>query len=299
MAGRASRVLLTGARGFTGRYLRRDLQALGYEVAGLIDSGSPGSDEYAADLIDADAIDAAVQTIAPTHVLHLAAVSYVAHGDVRGMYATNVLGTVNLLQALARLPGPPRTILASSANVYGNAQRVRIDETTPTGAINHYGASKLAMEAVVSACRDQLPCIVTRPFNYTGPGQAGHFLVPKIVAHFARRADRIELGNIDVERDFLDVRSVSNLYARLLGCDAAVGTTVNLCSGRGVTIRDLIATLERLTGHRMQIAVNPALVRAREIPRLVGCNARLRSLVGDWPAIELEQTLRDMLDVAV
>ncbi|MCA1714229.1 MAG: GDP-mannose 4,6-dehydratase, partial [Gammaproteobacteria bacterium] len=179
-----------------------------------------------------------------------------------------------------------------------NARRERIDETTPTEAINHYGASKLAMEAVVSASREQLPCVVTRPFNYTGPGQAGHFLVPKIVAHFAKRADRIELGNIDVERDFLDVRSVSILYARLLGCDAAVGATVNLCSGRSVTIRDLMARLQRLTGHHMQVAVNPELVRAREIPRLVGCNARLRSLIGDWPDIYLDQTLRDMLDAA-
>lgn len=296
MPGRADRVLLTGARGFTGRYLRRDLQALGHEVIGLIDSGTPGPDEHVADLTDADSVDAAVAAVAPTHVVHLAAVSFVAHGDVRGMYATNVLGTVNLLQALTHLPGPPRTILASSANVYGNARREHIDESTPTDAVNHYGASKLALEAVASACRVQLACTLTRPFNYTGPGQAEQFLVPKIVAHFARRADRIELGNIDVERDFLDVRTVSQLYARLLGCDAAVGATVNLCSGHGVTIRALIAMLERMTGHRMEIAVNPEFVRTNEIPRLVGSNARLRSLLGDWPVISLEQTLRDMLD---
>jgi nucleoside-diphosphate-sugar epimerase len=160
-----------------------------------------------------------------------------------------------------------------------------------------YGASKAAMEAVVSVYGQELPCIVTRPFNYTGPGQATHFLVPKLVDHFARRAPRIELGNLDVERDFLDVRDVAGLYAALVDCEPVAGA-VNLCSGQGTTLREIVARLERITGHVMDMQVNPQFVRSHEIPSLVGSDERLRALLGDAPRIGLDTTLRDMLDAA-
>lgn len=299
MAVPTRRVLLTGSRGFTGRYVRASLVAAGYDVVGLVSEGEPGPDERIADIMSATAMRDLAAEVRPDYVIHLAAISFVAHADVRAIYETNTLGTLNLLEALAALPRcPRRVILASSANVYGSVASEFIGEDVPPAPLNHYAASKLAMEAAASVYRDRLPCLVTRPFNYTGPGQAAHFLVPKIVDHFAARAQRIELGNLDVERDFLDVRSVSSIYTKLL--DAAHETTgiLNICSGRGTTLRAIVDMLEAITGHSIEVAVNPAFVRANEIRRLVGDNARLRAVVGEWPDYSLDETLRAMLAAA-
>src|SRR4029434_3623396 len=109
---------------------------------------------------------------------------------------------------------------------------------------SHYAVSKLAMESMARLFADRLPVVVVRPFNYTGPGQREPYLVPKIVRHFAERAPAIELGNIDIERDFLDVRSVVDAYRRILTEPAARGRTLNLCSGTGTTVRAMVAMLE-------------------------------------------------------
>jgi nucleoside-diphosphate-sugar epimerase len=125
--------------------------------------------------------------------------------------------------------------------------------------------------------------------------QREHFLVPKIVSHFRRRAQTIEFGNIDVVREFIDVPTVVEVYFRLLGCRNAVGDTVNICSCRGIALRDLVALLEAETGHRMEIRVDPEFVRANGVRRLVGSTAKLQSLIGAVTEIPLAATLRDML----
>ena len=109
---------------------------------------------------------------------------------------------------------------------------------------------------------------------------------------------RIELGNLDVERDFLDVRTVADLYAGLLECPGAEGTVVNLCSGQAVSLRAIIGHMEAITGRRMAVETNPDFVRSNEITRLVGCNRRLRGLLGVAPEMDLARTLADMLDHA-
>ena len=299
MPGPAKRVLVTGSRGFTGCHLLQALSSEGYEVIGLINEGQPTSNERLADLTDALKLDAVVADLAPDYVVHLAAISFVGTDDVQSIYATNTIGTLNLLDALSKLSRmPERVILASSANVYGDAGDLPIEETVLPAPINHYGASKLAMEALANVYREQVPCVITRPFNYTGPGQASHFLVPKIVRHFAERADRIELGNLDVERDYLDVRSVVAIYSQLLRSPQADGATLNICSGRSIALREIIERLERITGHNLEIVVNPEYVRSNEIRRMTGSNARLREVVDDWPDYEFDDTLRDMLEAA-
>lgn len=304
MAIRSDRVLLTGSAGFTGAYLRSVLEARGDVVIGLINDGEPAQDECVADLTDTIAVARSIEEARPDLVVHLGGIAFVAHDDVAAMYAVNTLGSLNLLEALAKLPHPPRrVVLASTANVYAPGGDRPLDESAPLGPVNHYGASKLAMEMIAGVYREgignsRLSCTVTRPFNYTGPGQAANFLVPKLVDHFARRADRIELGNLDIERDFLDVRTVAAVYADLLHCESADGATVNICSGQAVALREIITRLERITGHTMQIVTNPAFVRSKEIHRLVGNNARLRRLLDLAPSLDLDATLCDMLDHA-
>ena len=214
MAGTA---LVTGLAGFTGHYVARELEALGYEVVGLGQGGALDGRHLSVDLRDARRLGELVAEIQPQVVVHLAAVAFVAHGDVSDIYSSNIVGTRNLLAALAACKRrAEKVLLASSANVYGNAEVPVLDESCAVQPENDYAVSKCAMELLSRHWRDDLPIVVSRPFNYTGVGQSLSFLLPKLVDHFARRLPQVELGNIDVYRDFSDVRTVADAYARLL-----------------------------------------------------------------------------------
>ena len=278
-------ILLTGAAGFTGHFFKQQAAASGHTVWPL-----------ATNLTDKAAVAAEVEQAQPTAVVHLAAISFVGHADESAFYKVNVLGTLNLLAALAALPVPPtKVVLASSANVYGNCDASPITEVQTPSPNNHYGVSKLAMEHMALTYADRLPLLITRPFNYTGPGQAPQFLIPKLVSHFARRADRIELGNLHVEREFNDVRMVCAAYLGLLA-HGQPGQVYNVCSGEPYTLQHVLATLQAITGHTMAVDVNPAFVRANEVHRLCGSPAKLHAAVGPLGHWTLEDTLRWMLD---
>ena len=281
------RLLVTGADGFTGRHFVAAARAAGHEVFALH-----------ANLNDKDALKLEVAKMAPEAVVHLAAISFVGHADASAFYNVNVIGTLNLLDALAALPQPPRSVLlASSANVYGNCEQSPITEAQPPAPVNHYATSKLAMEHMARTYADRLPLFFVRPFNYTGPGQGPSFVIPKLIAHFARRADALELGNLDVEREFNDVRFVCAAYLQLL-TKAKPGEVYNICTGKPVTLKAVLSLLSQITGHQLQVKVNPAFVRANEIHRLCGSPAKLVSVVGELDSPALEDTLRLMLEAA-
>lgn len=284
--------LVTGHAGFTGRYVATALAAAGYRVEGLVD---PDTGETV-DLLDRDRIRSAVSALNPDVVIHLAAISFVAHGDVDAMYRVNVVGTRNLLEALAAQASPPRiVVLASSANVYGNATPGAISERAVPTPANDYAVSKLAMEHMARLWQERLPIVVTRPFNYTGRSQGEHFLIPKIVSHFRRRARTIELGNIDVSRDFSDVRTVAEVYRRLVELGPA-GEIANICSGIGHSLSDVILMMQEISGHEIEVRVNPAFVRSGEIKTLVGDKTHLEQLVGRMSGVPFVDTLRWMYE---
>lgn len=289
------RALLTGCHGFTGRYVARELDAAGYEVIGLAhDSDPPREGVLRADLLDREAVRRTVAEARADVVVHLAAIAFVAHGDVDEIYRVNIVGTRNLLAALADADGKPRSVvLASSANIYGNATAEPISEDTPAAPANDYAVSKLAMETMTRLWMDQLPITLVRPFNYTGVGQSGNFLIPKIVTHFRRGEQVIELGNTDVSRDFSDVRDVARAYAAIVE-KAPAGEIVNICSGTAHSLGQVLALMAAIAGYEIEVRVNPAFVRGNEVKRLVGSNARLRELTGHVPTIPLEETLRWM-----
>lgn len=287
----AARVLVTGCTGFTGRYVADALTHAGYAV---IDAEHAGPQF---DLTQAASVRAVVNEARPDYVIHLAALSFVGLNDASGFYAVNAVGTTNLLEAIAASKlNPRRIVIASSANVYGNATVEPIAETTPPAPVNHYAASKLAMEMMVRTYGDRLPIVMTRPFNYTGVGQSVNFLVPKLVAHFAQRRAFVELGNLDVVRDFSDVRAVAQAYLRLLAADVPEGVT-NLCSGVGRSLRWVLEQLTELSGHSLEVRVNPEFVRASEVHRLVGSSSRMDGALGALPHRDFRETLAWMLDV--
>ena len=176
MASRSDRprALLTGCHGFTGRYVAAELAAAGYEVIGLAhDSDPPAPGVLRANLLDRDAVRRAVAEARADTVVHLAAIAFVAHGDVDEIYRTNIVGTRNLLAALADAEHQPRSVvLASSANIYGNTDVDPIAEDTKPEPANDYAVSKLAMEQMARLWQEQLPVALVRPFNYTGIGQS-------------------------------------------------------------------------------------------------------------------------------
>jgi nucleoside-diphosphate-sugar epimerase len=293
------RALLTGCHGFTGRYVARELEAAGYTVIGLAHDGDPPREGVLrANLLDRDAVRRAIDEARADVVVHLAAISFVAHGDADEIYRVNVVGTRNLLAALADADAKPSiVVLASSANIYGNAGVEPITEATPPAPANDYAVSKLAMEYMARLWMERLPITLVRPFNYTGVGQPEHFLVPKIVAHFRRGERTIELGNTDVSRDFTDVRDVAHAYAAIVA-GAPTGAGVYIGSGVARSLDEVLAMMAKIAGYAIEVRVNPAFVRANEVKRLVGSNARLSELAGFAPSIPLEDTLRWMYSAA-
>lgn len=290
--------LITGLQGFTGRYLGDALRARGIRVVGTVRRNPGGLDEIVCDLSSAEDVRKAVSGLRPTYVAHLAALSFVGYGDARKFYDVNLFGTLNLLDALASLDVPPqRVLIASSANVYGTPGVEIIDESICPAPVNHYACSKLAMEHMARTWMERLPIVITRPFNYTGVGQDEKFLIPKIVAHYKRRAPVIELGNLDVSRDFSDVRDVVARYVGLLldSPDAVAGQTFNVCSGRAYSLREILDLASQISGHTLDVRVNPVFVRSNELPRLLGDNRKLTRFTKLEIQIPLAETLRWML----
>ena len=298
-----STALITGIEGFTGHYLAEALRAAGFDVHGISFGNKSECHQgvYICDLADKHSLVKIVANVQPDVIVHLAAIAFVAHGDVDEMYRTNIVGTRNLLEAAAKSPKAPSAILlASSANIYGNADIGTIFETVAPAPANDYAVSKLAMEYMAGLWIDRLPLFFVRPFNYTGVGQSLNFLLPKIVDHFKRRAPILELGNLDVVRDFSDVRTVVQCYVRLLQTAASPtvnlrGEAYNICSGKGYSLLDVIKMAEKISGHSLEVKVNPAFVRNNEVKTLIGSRKKLEGAIGIVHDLSLTETLAWML----
>ena len=294
----ALRVLITGRHGFTGRYVAAELQSAGWDVwgVGTAASRTPGDQYFQADLTDRAALTQVIETVKPDAVVHLAAIAFVAHGTVEDFYRVNVIGTHILLDVVAQAGfGQSGVVLASSANIYGNAKASPIPETAIPAPVNDYAVSKMAMEHMARLFGDRLPITIARPFNYTGQDQSAQFLVPKIVAHFRDRAPKIELGNLDVARDFSDVRDVARIYRALLH-SAPEQSVVNICSGVATSLEDILQSCQTITGHDMTIVVNPEFVRANEVKTLMGDATLCNQLVPASQRHSLQDTLDWMLE---
>jgi len=278
------RTLVTGLNGFTGRYIQLELEAHGHTVVGLN-----------SDLTDPDAVSKEITQVQPEMVLHLAGIAFVGHGNANAFYDVNLIGTHNLLAALAEnAPNVVSILLASSANIYGNSTEELLSENTMPNPANDYAVSKLSMESMASLWSEKLPLFIVRPFNYTGVGQDDKFLIPKIVSHFKDKKQVIELGNLDVWREFGDVRSVANIYRKLIEC-CPIGKTINICTSQTYSLREVISLCEGITGHDIEIEVNPEFVRENEVKVLTGDNNLLKKTIGNWKKYALEDTLRWML----
>lgn len=296
------RVLITGASGFVGRWLARELDAAGHEVV-----PTPSSAQL--DLLDARATHEFVRTARPDAVAHLAAIAFGpdAARDPNRALRVNEGATINVLTAIGALGARVPVLVSGSSDVYGNPEPVDLplDESAPLRAIKPYGRSKLAQEKAALRIGAELGVrtVVTRSFNHTGPGQRLEFVGPALAARIdqASRAgdSTIPVGNVDVRRDLGDVRDVVRAYRLLLevASEAPDGWSLvaNVCTGRAIAIREVARILAELSGIDVTLAVDPTLVRGDDPPEIVGDATRLRSLTGWRPEISLERTLADVL----
>lgn len=288
------RVLITGIDSFTGQHLKHHLEQSGFCVFGTCRGISSSDQAFTCDITNKQGLLDVIKLTRPGYVVHLAGISFVGHPVVEDFYRVNVLGTQNLLDALVECKlDLHKVILASSATVYGNQGLAELDETLCPQPVNHYGISKLAMEHLAKTYFDKLPILITRPFNYVGVGQPEHFVIPKIVSHFKRNAAKIELGNLEVEREFNSVEFACEVYLRLMTC-AHQSQVVNLCSGHGVKLKTLLEQMADIAGYTINIEVNPAFVRANELPKLVGSVKKLTTIIKKLPHNSLKETLETM-----
>lgn len=278
------KILITGLNGFTGQYLAPALQAQGHEVLGL-----------KSDLRDESALNQELKQEVFDAVIHLAAVAFVAHQNPNQFYEVNSIGTRNLLQAVQDSQSHIQTvILASSASVYGNQTAGSLSESHVPQPANDYAVSKLTMEHIGQLFSKHLPICITRPFNYTGVGQAEHFLVPKIVQHFKLKKTEIELGNLDVWREFGDVRQLASFYIQLLNTPQQ--GIWNLCTGKAHALSEILDLCQSLSGHHLLVKQNPAFMRANEVKILKGDARKINSLMGKTADYSLKDTLTWMLN---
>ena len=277
----SKRVFITGSEGFTGRYVTGEFLRAGWEVWGAGLHPKPEQPQYLQiDLLKPETLKPIATKIQPDVVIHLAAMAFVAEDDANSFYQVNLIGTRNLLEVLSAAKKPPEcTIVASSANVYGNSNLEVLSEDSPTNPANDYAVSKLAMEYLAKTYMDKLGIVITRPFNYTGVGQSSRFLIPKIVEHFKKRAPEILLGNTEISRDFSDVRDIAHIY-RSLAEQRPLNETINLCSGVATSLRTCIAMATKITGHNITVIEHADFIRANEVMSLIGCRRKQDSVSG-------------------
>lgn len=310
------RVLISGAFGFVGRWLVEELLArdpeleiVGWGLSGEASGTKAGRiTGMAVDLTDRAAVFDAVEHVAPTSVVHLAAISAPREAALnpRRAWNVNLFGTINLAEAVLEKAPHARFIYVSSSEVYGGSfarHAEALDETAPLEPLNVYALTKSAADlAVGRSAHEGLRALRFRPFNHTGPGQNEAFVVASLASQIARIEEGMAppvlyMGNTNVSRDILDVRDVVSAYASaVLLDDIGDCDILNLASGKAQGIGDIARFLCGMATVKITIETDPARVRANDLVRTLGDSARARALLGWEASIPIEKTLGDVLD---
>lgn len=303
------RAIITGVGGFVGPHLVRHLRAAtSWELIGLcrVPVGSAGIDTLTVDLMERAAVFETIRQVQPTYVFHLAAHSHVpsSHDDASATITNNLVGQLNLLDACRALREAPRVLVVGSAEEYGlaRADEMPLREDQPFRPASPYAVSKVAQDLLgwqyfVSY---GLPVVRVRPFNHTGPGQSDRF----VVSAFARQVAEIEagltapvlrVGNLDTQRDFLDVRDVVNAYLLAL-TRGTPGAVYNVGRGEATSVRVVLETLLAMTGVKLEVQPDPDRMRPSDVPILVADTTALRAATGWSPTLSFTTSVRDTLD---
>lgn len=307
------RVLITGANGFVGPHLGLALRVMFGDKALICATsrnraGHPTLGEIEElDVTDARAVDSTINSFRPTHVIHLAGLAAIRFviANTQAAWQVHLFGTLNIANAI--LDRVPDCVLISvgSGQVYGASARsgLLLDEKTLLAPTNGYEVTKAAADLALGALASQgLRCIRMRPFNHTGPGQTEEFVIPSFAMQIARIEAGIQppvlgVGNLDAERDFLDVRDVTAAYALAISQsdDLPSGTIMNIASGEPRRIRDVLDYLITLSRRKITVDTDPERMRPSDTPRFVGDARLAQELLGWSPKHQFTETLAGML----
>jgi len=293
------RLLITGKSGFVGSTIVGMLAAEPDPRFAAIPEECP-------DLLDGAAWDAYLAAVKPDAVIHLAAQTFVpeSFSDPRRTFEINLLGTLHLLQALQRRKFTGRMLFAGTGDVYGavTPERLPITEETPARPRNPYAVSKLAAEALCFQWSQtgDIDILMARPFNHIGRGQSPNFVIPSLARQIAeiaagKRPHAVDVGDIDVTRDFTDVKDVVRAYFLLIEAGSR-GEVYNVCSGKETTIRDALIALGKLAQVEFEIRQDVTKLRTAEQRRIVASNAKIVRATAWAPVIPFAHSLQEVLD---
>lgn len=304
------RVLVTGAGGFIGSHLAERLVKEGAQVRAMVHYNALGSwgwldhsdltegmEVYPGDITDAGSVARAFVDI--EIVFHLAALiaipySYLAPASY---VRTNVEGILNVLNA-ARQQGAERVVHTSTSEVYGTAQTVPISESHALQGQSPYSASKIAADKMAEAyyCSFEVPVVTVRPFNTFGPRQSARAVIPTIITQLLSGGG-LNLGNLHPTRDLNYVENIVDGFLAAAQTDKALGRTVNLGSGKEISIADLAQLIGKLAEVPVEINQEERRLRpeASEVERLMADNRLAKELLGWEPRISLKQGLQQTI----
>ena len=309
------KALITGITGFAGSHLAEFLLAEGHEVFGTRRVRSPMENLSAVadkltligcELSDASAVRDALKAAQPDLIFHLAAQSFVPASWVYPGFTlfNNIGAQLNIFEAVRELKLDARILVACSSEEYGRAEEkdLPLTEDSPLRPLSPYGVSKVAQDLLAHQYHASygLKTIRTRAFNHTGPRRGDVF----VTSNFARQIVEIELGkrkpvvhvgNLSAQRDFTDVRDVVRAYF-LVCTQGEPGEVYNICSGKSVTVQEILDTLVELAQCEVSVEVDPARMRPSDVQLLRGDASKLADATGWRPEIELRQTLADLLE---
>ena len=303
------RVLLTGAAGFVGPYLIREMKAGGWDViATKLPSESiepvEGVEIRDLDVMKPSDLDC-LSEVQPDCVIHLAGISSVKFSwqNPDLTMDVNIKGVSHLLESIRKMQEKPRVLLIGSSEIYGLSQkRGVLLEDMPAEPANYYAISKYAQEKMGFMLGNAygIQVISTRSFNHIGPGQNDTFVVPSFCRQIAEieaglRNPVILVGNLNVSRDFTDVRDIVRAY-RFLTEEGKPGTLYNVGSGKAVHLDDLLKKLISMSTRQISVRVDPSRFRPADMPYVQAGIDRLQRDTGWAPVHELEDTLRETLD---
>ncbi|HVU72463.1 MAG TPA: GDP-mannose 4,6-dehydratase [Mycobacteriales bacterium] len=301
------RCLVTGAGGFIGSHLTEALLAEGHEVRALVRysstgswgflgtlRGTPGLEVIGGDVRDPRQVRQLVDGVDVVH--HLAALIGIPYSyeAPHSYVATNVEGTLNVLDA-ARDAGTSRVVITSTSEVYGTALSVPITEDHPRQAQSPYSATKIGADALAIAWARSfdLPVVVLRPFNTYGPRQSARAVIPTILGQLLAGATELRLGSLHPQRDLTEVSDTVRGFLLAMTADAAVGREVHLGTGSAVSIGELAELCQDVVGVRVPIVTEDARVRpsASEVELLLSDNRLAAELLGWSPQVSLRDGL--------
>lgn len=303
----SEKIIVTGVNGFVGEYVVDTFKEDGFEVVGIGSDNNPNEkvahklDTYVScNLLDVDSVNN-IDLNNARAIIHLAGLSAVSRSfdQAQRYISDNAVMTYNLLDHAKTSNMQGRAIVVSSGALYDPNQPLPISEESATSPTSPYAIGKLASEHVVDYFRNRgLDAVIARPFNHIGPGQKEGFILPDIYAQLSSvgSGGEIQVGNLNTRRDYTDVRDIVAGYKALALADSLDHRLYNICSGKSLSGKDILALVERIGNYTdIKVSIDPSKIRPSDIMDIYGDSSRIRKELGWQPQYDIEQTIADFI----